>query len=200
MPLPSAPTAGTWPRAGVSWRYMRSQRVGQYLGCCRAGELIRNLPGPAGPEKIENDVTALAFSPDSQFLAVSYFTQPKMGIRSTSSMSRPESVSRSCILQVSADGPLFFLDEGKYLGYEDDGSFNVYETQTGKRVQQFSQHGAYAVSPDGRYLAAGLNSEERLKILDCADRPGSQGSGSFKKGLSPSCLQPRRPISCRIGR
>jgi WD40 repeat protein len=66
----------------------------------------------------------------------------------------------------SADGQLFFFRGGKYLGYYDGGNFNVYETGTGKLAQQFSQHGAYALSPDGRHLAAGLNSEERLKIID----------------------------------
>ncbi|MGE5799245.1 MAG: WD40 repeat domain-containing protein, partial [Syntrophaceae bacterium] len=41
----------------------------------QSGRLIRKLPGPAGPEKIENNVTALAFSPDSRLLAVGYFPQ-----------------------------------------------------------------------------------------------------------------------------
>ena len=34
-----------------------------------SGALIRNLPGPAGPRNNENNVTALAFSPDEQCLA-----------------------------------------------------------------------------------------------------------------------------------
>ena len=39
-----------------------------------SGKLIRNLPGPAGPKKYENEVTTLAFSPDSRSLAVGYVT------------------------------------------------------------------------------------------------------------------------------
>ena len=42
-----------------------------------SGRLIRNLPGPAGPKRIENDVKSVAFSPDSRYLAVGYSVQPE---------------------------------------------------------------------------------------------------------------------------
>jgi WD40 repeat protein len=155
-----------------------------------SGRVIRNLPGPAGPEKIENDVTSLAFSPDSQFLAVSYFPQPKMlnsvYLFDLSSGERIYSFHPSR----SAVGQLFFFRGGKYLGYDDGGSFNVYETGTGKLVQQFSQHGAYAVSPDGQFLAAGLNSEERLKIFDVQTGQVVKVLGSSRKAYRLLAFSP----------
>ena len=38
----------------------------------KSGRLIRNLHGPAGPERIENEVTSLVFSPDSRYIAVGF--------------------------------------------------------------------------------------------------------------------------------
>jgi WD40 repeat protein len=132
----------------------------------QSGRVIRNLPGPAGPEMIENEVNALTFSQDSRYLAVGYATQPK---GDSVHLFDVETSGRLQVMHPSSavSGSLFFFDEGKYLGSQEyGGDFNIYETGTGKRVKQFSQHGAYAVSPDGRSLAAGLNSEERLKIFD----------------------------------
>jgi WD40 repeat protein len=132
----------------------------------QSGRLIRNLPGPAGPEMIENEVNALTFSQDSRYLAVGYATQPK---GDSVHIFDVETGGRLQVMHPSSavSGSLFSFDVGKYLGsQEHGGNFNVYETATGKLVQQFSQHGAYAVSRDGQYLAAGLNSEERLKIFD----------------------------------
>ena len=45
-----------------------------------SGRLIRNLSGPAGQKKYENNVTVLAFSPDSHLLAVGYIPQDNMGL------------------------------------------------------------------------------------------------------------------------
>jgi WD40 repeat protein len=131
----------------------------------QSGKLIRNLPGPAGPKMILNNVTGLTFSPDSQLLAVSYIKQPNNG--NSIRVFDVETGERVQVMHPSGstDGPIVFLDGGKYLGYENDG-FNVHEVHTGKRVQQFSQHGVYALSPDGQYLATRSNTEQNLKILD----------------------------------
>jgi WD40 repeat protein len=132
----------------------------------QSGKLIRNLPGPAGPEMSQNNAFALAFSSDSRLLAVGYQTQPKGDSVHIFDVTTGERVR---ILHPSraVGGGLAFIQEGKYLGYYDlGGNYNVHDVSTGERVLQYSQHGAYAVSPDGKYLAAGLNSEQKLKILD----------------------------------
>jgi WD40 repeat protein len=131
-----------------------------------SGKLIRNLPGPAGPGMTENNVDTLAFSADNRLLAVGYHTQPKGDSVHLFDATTGERVR---ILHPSraVRGQLTFFNDDKYLGFfEIGGNYNVHDVSTGERVLQYSQQGAYAVSPDGKYLAAGLNSEEKLKILD----------------------------------
>jgi WD40 repeat protein len=133
----------------------------------QSGKLIRNLPGPAGPRMIENDVTALAFSLDSRTLAVSYHPQGSKG--DAIHLFDVSTGKRMRVMHPSdtVHGYLAFFDNGKYLGHEDyGGEFVIHDVSNGESVQQYSQHGAYAISPDGKYLAAGLNSEDKLKILD----------------------------------
>ena len=128
-----------------------------------SGRLIRNLPGPAGPNKIENDVTSLAFSPDSMFLAVGYTVQPG---GDSIHLFEVETGVRLKIMHPSrvAGGPLYFLSRGAFLGYRElSGDFNVYDVSTGKRVQQLHAPGPCALSPDGRYLATGAR---LLRIID----------------------------------
>ena len=133
----------------------------------RSGRLIRNLPGPAGPEMILNDVTALAFSPDSSTLAVSYMPQPDKGdcvhLFNVSTGERIQALHQSNY----TEGPLFFLNGGKHLAYEGyKSAFIVYDVDTGKQVRHLSLNAAYALSPDGQYLAAGTSEEKLLKIID----------------------------------
>ena len=129
-----------------------------------SGKLIRNLSGPAGPKKYENEVTTLAFSPDSRSLAVGYAPQDN---GDSVYVFDVETGKRLRVMHPSglAQSYLAFLDSGKYLGFEDDG-FNIHNVLTGKRVQQFNDNAAYAVSPDGQYLAAGMNEGKALKIID----------------------------------
>ncbi len=142
----------------------------------QSGKLIRNLPGPAGPRKIENDVTALAFSPDSRLLAVGYFPQVtgRLGpcLRRRDGQATPGHASfRPCAKRISS-----FLDGGRYLGYEDEG-FNVHDVRTGKRVQQLGKHGR--LCPEPRRSIPGHEIEHRAKAQDTRppDRHGSQGPG-----------------------
>ncbi len=129
-----------------------------------SGKLIRNLSGPAGPKKYENEVTTLVFSPDSRSLAVGYAPQNN---GDSVHVFDVETGKRLRVMHPSglAQSYLAFLDGGRYLGYEDDG-FNVHNVLTGKRVQQFNDNAAYALSPDGQYLAAGMNEGKTLKIID----------------------------------
>jgi WD40 repeat protein len=129
-----------------------------------SGKLIRNLSGPAGPKKYENEVTTLAFSPDSRSLAVGYAPQDNGDSVHVFDI---ETGNRLRVMHPSglAQSYLAFLDGGRYLGYEDEG-FNVHDVHTGKRVQQFKDNAAYALSPDGQYLAAGMNEGKALKIID----------------------------------
>ena len=129
-----------------------------------SGALIRNLPGPAGPRKIENNAHALAFSPDSRLLAVGYFPQDN---GNSAHVFDVETGKRLQVMHPSnlSDRFLSFLDGGERLGFEDDG-FNVHDVRTGKRVQQFGKQGFYALSPDGRYLATRSNTEQKLRIID----------------------------------
>ena len=128
-----------------------------------SGRLLRNLPGPAGPNKIENDVTSLAFSPDSKFLAVGFTVQPG---GDSIHLFEVETGARLKIMHPSrlAGGPLYFLSRGAFLGYRElSGDFNVYDVSTGKRVQQLHAPGPCALSPDGRYVATGAR---LLRIID----------------------------------
>ena len=133
----------------------------------QSGKLIRNIPGPAGPKMILNNVTALAFSPDSRYIAVSYIPQPNEG--DSVHVFDVATGERIQVLHPSTDAarPLVFFDGGKHLGYEDrGGTFNVYNVQTGRRVQQISDYSVYALSPDGRYLATRSNDEQKLMVID----------------------------------
>jgi len=133
----------------------------------QSGRLIRTLPGPAGPEKIENDVTALAFSPDSRSLVVSYSPQPDKG--NSVHLFDLSNGERVLVFHPSraAAGRFFFFNGGNYLGYEDfGGNFNLHELNTGNRKQQLPEIGICALSPDGQYLAARSNIEQHLRIID----------------------------------
>jgi WD40 repeat protein len=130
----------------------------------QSGRLLRNLAGPAAPGKYENNVIALAFSPDSRLLAVGYTVQHEADsvyVFDVASGKRVQVMHPSIL----AHRFLSFLDGGRYLGYEDDG-FNVHDVRTGKRVQQLGKPGIYALSPDGQYLATRSNTEQKLKILN----------------------------------
>jgi len=129
-----------------------------------SGALIRNLPGPAGPRKIENNANALAFSPDSRLIAVGYFPQ---GNRTSVHVFDVETGKRLQIMHPSglAHSFLTFLDGGNYVGYENDG-FNIHDVLTGKQVQRLGEPGVYALSPDGRSLATRSNTEQKLRIID----------------------------------
>jgi WD40 repeat protein len=132
----------------------------------RSGRLIRNLPGPSGPEMVLNDVTALAFSPDGRTLAVSYHHQPNRAdavhIFDVESGNRLRTMHPSTYTYA-----LYFLNGGKHLAYEDDyeRSFVVHEVNTGKQVRYYRFDAVYAPSPDGQSLAAGTRKKE-LKIVD----------------------------------
>ncbi|MRR37097.1 hypothetical protein EG829_21035, partial [bacterium] len=65
----------------------------------------------------------------------------------------------------STHNPIVFFDSGRYLGFESDG-FHIFEVATGKQVQEFNLKASYALSPDGRYLAAGMNEAKDLRIID----------------------------------
>jgi WD40 repeat protein len=156
-----------------------------------SGKLIRNLPGPAGPGMIENDVTALAFSPDSRTLAVSYHPQGSQGdaihLFDISTGNRIRAMHPSSAVH----DYLTFFDNGKYLGHRDYGGvFVIHDVSSGEIVRQYSQHGAYAVSPDGKHLAAGLNSEEKLKILDLWTGRTIKVLGSSKKAYRVASYSP----------
>jgi WD40 repeat protein len=130
----------------------------------QSGKLIRNLPGPSASKQYLNNVTALAFSPDSRYIAVSYITQPAKG--DSVHLFEVSTGARIQIMHPStpAARQLVFLDGGKHLGSADDrGIFNVYKVHTGQLVQKIGEYSVFALSPDDRYLAAG---SRLLKILD----------------------------------
>jgi WD40 repeat protein len=132
----------------------------------RTGRLIRNFPGPKGPETHLNDVTTLAFSPDGRTMAVSYTVQPEKG--DSVHLFDVESGERIRTMHPSTyTYALYFLNGEKYLAYEDDyeRSFVLHDVETGKQVQKFDLDAVYAPSPDGKTLAAGTR-EKELKIVD----------------------------------
>ena len=160
---------GRYLATGRGFMANRDHNLSVHIWDMERGELIRKLPGPADQKKSENDVTALAFSPDSRTLAVSYVTQHE---GDSVYLFDVETGKRLRVIHPSglAHQFLTFFDGGRYLGYEEDG-FNIYEVRTGKRVQVIGEIGIYAPSPDGRHLAMRPDYEQNLKILDrCTGR------------------------------
>jgi WD40 repeat protein len=146
-------------------RFMPNARHNESVNIwdAESGRLIRNLPGPSGPNKIENDVKSVAFSPDSRYLAVGYAVQPK---GDSVHVFDVETGARLRVMHPSRvpGGPLFFLDRGALLGYgELGGDCYVYDVNTGNKVQQLHAPGVCALSPDGRYVATGAR---LLRIID----------------------------------
>jgi WD40 repeat protein len=133
----------------------------------QSGRLIKNLPGPAGPGMIQNDATALAFSPDSRYLAVRYFTQRDGG--DNVYLFDVESGERVRAMHPSLCPPgfLVFFDGGKYLGCPGLGDeLDVYDVATGQRVQSIPDQALYAISPDGRHLAKASSTDNTLRIIE----------------------------------
>jgi WD40 repeat protein len=131
----------------------------------QSGRLVRNLPGPAGPSTILNDVTSLSFSPDSRYLAVSYHPQPGNSIY----LFEVESGKRVRAMQSprSAFGPIVFFDDGKRMGCMGYSfQFDVFDVETGERGQNISEPALYALSPDGRYLAKATSKDNTLRIIE----------------------------------
>jgi len=128
------------------------------------GKIFKRLQGPAGPEMNENDVLALTFSPDGRSLAVGYVTQFQGDSVHLFDVETGERI-REMHPSSSTHRPFVFFDAGRYLGYESDG-FHVFEVATGKQAQEFKLKAAYALSPDGRYLAAGMDETKNLRIVD----------------------------------
>jgi WD40 repeat protein len=156
---------GRYLASGRGFMVNRKHNESVHIWDMQHGKLIKKLPGPAGPERIENEATALAFSPDSSIIAVSYHPQPNSGdsihLFDVTTGDRIRVMHPSSYVQRY----LIFFEGGKYLGYESDG-FHVFEVATGKQVQEFNLKAAFALSPDGRYLAAGMDETKDLRIID----------------------------------
>jgi WD40 repeat protein len=131
----------------------------------QSGRLLRNLPGPAGPGTIENDATALAFSPDSRYMAVRYFPQRDGG--DNVHLFDVESGKRVRTMHPSLcpRGFLTFFNGGKYLACPGNSEFEAYNVETGERVQNMRESALYALSPDGRYLAQAAD-DKTLRIVE----------------------------------
>jgi len=129
----------------------------------QSGRLIRNLPGPAGPGMEANDTISLAFSPDSRFLAVSYFPQKNnIHLFDVESGKRIRTMQDSICTAIA----MTFFDGGKYLACPGYSKFEAYDIETGRRTQNIPEQALYAVSPDGRYLAKATSKDNSLRIME----------------------------------
>ena len=157
---------GRYLATGRGFMSHRRHNESVNLWDARTGRLIRNFPGPKGPETHLNDVTTLAFSPDGRILAVSFEPQPDredaVHIFDVESGKRIRTMHPS-----SYTDALFFLNGGRYLAFENgyERHFVVHNVETGKQVRLFNLNAVYALSPDGKFLAAGTR-EKELKIID----------------------------------
>jgi WD40 repeat protein len=132
----------------------------------QSGRLVRNLPGPAGSSMIQNDTIALAFSPDSRYLAVSYHPQRNRGdnihLFDVENGKRIRTMHDSMCTAIS----ITFFGGGKYLACPGYSEFEAYDVETGKRVQNISDPAKYALSPDGKYLAKATSKDNTLRIIE----------------------------------
>jgi WD40 repeat protein len=135
----------------------------------QSGRLIRNLPGPAGSGKTENWVTALAFSSDSRYLAVSYL--PRLNGGDNVHLFDVESGEwvRAMHPSSCASAPfrlsITFFNGGNYLGCPGYAGFSIYDVHSGQRIQKMSDPALYALSPDGQHLAKATE-DNTLRIVE----------------------------------
>jgi WD40 repeat protein len=132
----------------------------------QSGRLLRNLPGPKAPGTGENNAIALAFSPDSRYLAVNYSPQfdraDNIHLFDVENGKRIKTMHDSICVASS----IVFFDRGKYLASPGRSAFEAYNVETGERVQYMSGPDMYTVSPDGRYLAKSASGDNSLRIIE----------------------------------
>jgi len=169
---------GRYLASGRGFMANRKHNRSVHIWDMQHGKLIKQLPGPAGPESIENEAASLTFSPDNRFIAVGYVTQRQGDSVHLFDVETGERI-REMHPSYSTHNPFVFFDAGRYLGFESDG-FHIFEVATGKQVQEFKLKASYALSPDGRYMAAGMQEEKHLKIIERKTGQNVNVLGSIK--------------------
>ena len=102
---------GRYLASGRGFMANRKHNESVHIWDIQSGKLVKTLAGPLGPERIENEVTALTFSPDSRFMAISYHPQPDGGDSIHLFDVTTGSVFVLCIRQVMCIIILFFSRE-----------------------------------------------------------------------------------------
>lgn len=149
--------------------------------------LHRFVPPPPPPKGDSNDSQAIAFSPDSRYLAaVGYGSVTNVVVYDVVSARiydrlPDESTSRSKGIRVGSVEALTFSADGRFLAVGRNlGELEIWSIQPWKRMQRLDGQSAgvraLAFSPDGKYLASGTNIGERW---DRSVKPARQMFAKF---------------------
>ncbi len=160
---------GKYLAAGRNFvRIMPKERVSINLWDARAGALVRNIPAPFPPVSADNDVAALAWSPDSGHVAASY--------RNGAIVVHDAMTGAGVITiqsPIPAGKPVVYSPDGRYIvtaGARGQDRIQVYESRTGALVRGMTADDhlqqVLAYSPDGKVLASSDRGTPRITIWD----------------------------------